>query len=71
MVIGRRFRQLLVKRVAADRGLSPSALRVEDIMTFPLNRWGDVGAIEVTYNIAGHRALYGFDATARVQIYMD
>lgn len=70
----RRFRQLLVKRIAADRGLDPAAITVDEVRMFPghlANRWGDVGEIEVTYNTAGHRAIYGFNAIARIQIYMD
>lgn len=69
--LGRRFRQLLLSRVAADRGVPVSALTVYRVDRFDLNRWGDVGALEVVYNDRGHHALYGFDALARVNCYAD
>lgn len=68
----RRFRQLLVKRIAAERGIAVSDVHVVECETFPRNRWGDVGTITVNYAPGQQwRAMYGFDALARVNCYAD
>lgn len=68
---GRRFRQLLLTRIAADRDDVTVPLRVERLERFSRSYHGDIGEVEVTYNEAGHRAIYGFDATARISLYAD
>lgn len=62
---------MLVKRIAAERRIPVDAITVFDVQQFPMNRWGDTGAIEVVYDPAGYHALYGFDSLARVNIYAD
>lgn len=71
MQIERRFKSLLTKRIGAERNVDPTAMTVVEIKSFPMNKWGHTGSIEVVYNAAGHHALYGFDSLARVSIYAD
>jgi len=45
-------------------------LVVEDVRIFPkVNRWGDIGEMEVTYSSRGYRASYGFTVLGRVSCY--
>lgn len=71
MDVTRRTRQALLERIAADRLVPRQDLVIVETRTFPKNRWNDIGTIEVIYNTAGHHAIYGFNALARVNCYAD
>jgi hypothetical protein len=71
-VLGRRFKQLLLKRIARERELKVEDLTIMEARPFEEKYWGhDIGYVTVKYNPQGYWATYGFDALANVTIYAD
>jgi hypothetical protein len=65
------FIRRLLRGIRADRS-DIDNLTVERVERYGrTNQWGHLGEIEVTYNRAGHRAVYGFNWAGDVSCYMD
>lgn len=67
----RRMRQRILRNITRDRIDADQPITVIQWFAWPVNEWGDIGAVDITYHTNGYGARYGFDSLGNVACYMD